>query len=289
MRGSSSWKKYYPKQVWRYFKLAWALHKQRRYSEAQKILSIYRYPLFFVPVIGFVLLWVVWGPKRLPPTTTVTGDWATVRQAAVSRSVVTDFREAKKKLYPLYRQAGLTQTFYCGCSYTGKVPNLTSCGVVPRKNTKRMNRLEAEHVMPISLLGHTLNCWKKGGRKNCGKVDMFFQKAEADLHNLVPALGEINSDRSNYPPVENITGERREYGQCDVEISNKTFEPPAYRRGDIARAYLYMWKVYGAPLTNSEIRLFEQWHQQDSPTPDEKRVHELKAQIMRARNLYYDE
>ena len=37
---------------------------------------------------------------------------------------------------------------------------------------------------------------------------------EADLHNLVPAIGEINGDRSNFT-FEHIDGEERVYGACD--------------------------------------------------------------------------
>jgi len=33
------------------------------------------------------------------------------------------------------------------------------------------------------------------------------ERSEADMHNLVPAIGEINGDRSNYP-YGNIRGEK---------------------------------------------------------------------------------
>lgn len=59
---------------------------------------------------------------------------------------------------------------------------------------------------------------------------------EADLHNLVPAVGELNGDRSNYRMAV-ISGEDRTYGACDFEIdsSRKVVEPMAETRGDIAR------------------------------------------------------
>jgi hypothetical protein len=36
-----------------------------------------------------------------------------------------------------------------------------------------------------------------GGRKNCATNDAVFRQAEGDLNNLVPAVGEVNADRSN--------------------------------------------------------------------------------------------
>ncbi|MEN8219346.1 MAG: hypothetical protein ABFS56_23900 [Pseudomonadota bacterium] len=53
----SGWKKYQPKQIWRYAKMYWKLRQQRRYSEAKRVLMIYQYPLFWIPTLGFVVLW----------------------------------------------------------------------------------------------------------------------------------------------------------------------------------------------------------------------------------------
>jgi deoxyribonuclease-1 len=59
------------------------------------------------------------------------------------------------------------------------------------------------------------------------------------MYNLVPAVGEINALRSNYS-FGIIPGERREFGECDMEIKNRKAEPPPNVRGDIARIYFYM-------------------------------------------------
>jgi len=47
------------------------------------------------------------------------------------------------------------------------------------------------HVVPAWEFGHQLQCWQDGGRKNCGKNNPQFKKMEADLHNLVPAVGAV--------------------------------------------------------------------------------------------------
>lgn len=118
------------------------------------------------------------------------------------------FSSAKKILaHDLYRDDDRV-TFYCGCRFdeqpiSGKpgrtrlTPAAESCGLQPRKNANRAARIEWEHVVPAWEFGHQLQCWQNGGRKACGK-DPVFRRMEADLYNLVPAVGELNGDRSNY-------------------------------------------------------------------------------------------
>ncbi len=66
---------------------------------------------------------------------------------------------------------------------------------------------------------------------------------ESDLYNLIPAIGEINGLRSNYS-FAMISGEKREFGTCDMEIENRKAEPRPEVRGNIARIYLYMNWAY---------------------------------------------
>lgn len=49
---------------------------------------------------------------------------------------------------------------------------------------------------------------------------------ESNLHNLVPAIGEIYEDYSNFK-FGLIDNEERIYGQCDAEVNfkKKIFEP----------------------------------------------------------------
>lgn len=62
----------------------------------------------------------------------------------------------------------------------------------------RATRIEWEHIVPAWVMGHQRQCWQKGGRKSCTDTDPVFREMEADLHNLAPAIGEVNGDRSNY-------------------------------------------------------------------------------------------
>jgi deoxyribonuclease-1 len=173
--------------------------------------------------------------------------------------------------------------FYCGCAFTptksrsGGTIDATSCGYTPRKNKARGRVLEWEHVVPAAFFGQHRTCWRKGhekcvnskgvafkGRKCCAKVDRTFRRIEADLHNLTPAVGELNGDRSNLP-YGIVDGEPREYGACDFEISGKprVTEPRDEVRGDAARIWLYMTDTYKIKLTTVQRKMFEQWSAAD--------------------------
>lgn len=113
-----------------------------------------------------------------------------------------------------------------------------------------------------------------GGRRCCRERDPEFRRMEADLMNLSPEVGELNADRSNFAFGE-VAGESRDYGACDFEVdrSTDTTELSPDVRGDVARAYLYMYGVYGPaalPLSRAALERFEAWHRADPPTAWER-------------------
>lgn len=118
--------------------------------------------------------------------------------------------------------------------------------------------------MPAWEFGHNRMCWKNGGRTNCKKNDEEYQKMEYDLHNLVPAIGEINADRSNRK-FGMIAGETRKYGSCDFEVSfeQNIVEPGPEIRGDIARIYFYMCKMYNISISDAAMSQFIAWDAAD--------------------------
>jgi deoxyribonuclease-1 len=169
------------------------------------------------------------------------------------------FSEAKKVAWQLY--APQSTEFYCGCKYTGNRVDLKACGYVPRKNATRAARIEWEHIVPAWQIGHQRQCWQKGGRKNCTAHDPTYQRAEADLHNLVPSIGEVNGDRNNFSfgwlPVQ-----RGQYGACltQVDFKEKKVMPRPSIRGMIARTYFYMSKQYGLKLSRQDTQLYQAWN-----------------------------
>ncbi|GGB54765.1 deoxyribonuclease [Oceanisphaera marina] len=175
------------------------------------------------------------------------------------------FGQAKRKAPEIYNDHPVT--FYCGCAINknGKklVPDLSSCGYQVRKQQKRASRIEWEHIVPAWELGHQRQCWQQGGRKNCTRNDNTFKQMEGDLHNLVPAVGEVNGDRSNYRFSE-WNGKPSQYGHCQmlVDFKGRKVQPPQASRGAIARTYLYMQQHYQLKIASQQLKLFEVWNRQ---------------------------
>ncbi|MDI3325431.1 endonuclease I family protein [Pontibacterium granulatum] len=208
----------------------------------------------------------------------------------VAHAAQPSFTKSKRILAEIYAEQPVS--FYCGCDYKkqGKklVPDLDSCGYDPRKNAQRAKRIEWEHVMPAWAFGHQLQCWQDGGRKNCRK-NPDFKQMEADMHNLVPAVGEVNGDRSNFR-YGMLEGEHRAYGACDVEIDFKArkAEPAPALRGDIARTYFYMADTYGVRLSKQQRRLFEAWAKQDPVDEWERKRNRLIKERQGNANPYVE-
>ncbi len=182
---------------------------------------------------------------------------------------IISFSKAKRILAKIY-QGKHQESFYCGCNYYHKgkklIPQLSSCGYEVRKQIKRANRIEWEHVVPAWNFGHQMQCWQKGGRKAC-KKNKRFKRMEGDMHNLVPSIGEVNGDRSNYR-FSHWNGIPHQYGQCDilVDFKKRKVQPPEHTKGQIARTYLYMAKRYDLSLSTQDKRLFKAWDKQFSTT-----------------------
>lgn len=156
--------------------------------------------------------------------------------------------------------------FYCGCNWdwvgsSGGRIDFSSCGYQIRAQQERAERTEWEHVVPASAFGQTRQCWRNGGRENCNRSDPVFNRIEADLHNLVPAIGEVNADRSNFR-FDEIAGEPGDYGSCEFEVDSgqRVAEPADQVKGQIARIYFYMHDRYRMALSEEQQRTMMRWH-----------------------------
>ena len=185
------------------------------------------------------------------------------------------FSKAKKAIYQIFKDRQVT--FYCGCDYERRQVRHARCGFKPKKATKRSHRTEIEHVVPAAAFGRSFSEWRSGHEKctdkkgktfrgrNCARrASVTFRRMEADLYNLVPAIGEVNGERRHFS-MGLIEGEARAFGRCDVEIENRKIEPTPKIRGDIARIYLYMdWAYPGRGILNpARRRMFEAWSRTD--------------------------
>lgn len=157
-------------------------------------------------------------------------------------------------------------SFYCGCRiiWRGKkgIPDLASCGYKTRKNARRAQRIEWEHVVPAWQFGHLRQCWRDGGRHQCHK-DPMYRRIETDLHNLQPVIGEVNGDRANFIYSQWGVG-KPQYGRCEMKINfrRRLAEPPARARGAIARTFFYMRDRYHLPLSKKQTTLMNAWNKQ---------------------------
>lgn len=182
------------------------------------------------------------------------------------------FNEAKVIIKEIYKDN--RKTFYCGCDYenkgaTGGVVDHDSCGYKIRPNSNgeisdavmaRSLRIEYEHVFPASWYGQTLECWSNGGRKACAQ-DVNFNKMESNPINLVPAIGQVNGDRSNYQ-FGIVNKKEKQYGDCDIfiDFKNKTVTPPENVRGEIARIMLYMFDEYKINKEKYNYQVYVDWN-----------------------------
>ena len=224
-----------------------------------------------------------------------------------SISAPNSFSAAKRVIPEIYK--GMEETIYCGCSYSYKgkklIPDLESCGYKVRKEEKRANRIEWEHIVPAEHVGRSHACWKKrdqfpecrksngkfiSGRRCCSKVDPEFKKATGNLHNLAPSIGEVNGNRSNYR-FSQLTMKADQYGQCQAktDFKSRKFEPRDEVKGDVARVNFYFESKGYIKISKSQRRLFQVWDKQDPVSDYECKIHDRKAKIQGEVNSFVSE
>lgn len=200
--------------------------------------------------------------------------------AYAQNTSIKSFGEAKGKLKKIYGNKSIT--FYCQCPYQKKSIKLKKCGLKLKKFKKRSRRLEWEHIVPAHAFGQSFIEWRnsekicgykktKSGklkkissRKCASKKNKLFKAMEADIYNLVPAIGSVNALRSNFSMSE-IGGTKKLICNTELVISNRKIMPPSNRKGDIARIYMYMDQTYpGRGIISKKNRsLFKKWNDLD--------------------------
>ena len=139
-------------------------------------------------------------------------------------------------------------------------------------------RLTVEHIYAADWIATHFCC----DHRNCGHPD--YRRAEADLHNLWPAIGAINSSRGDRLFAE-IPGEKRTLPpsvadlNCDYERTKTAVEPRKAVRGDIARSLFYMHTEYELDLRGM-LPMLKRWNASDPPNANERwrnnRIEELE-------------
>jgi deoxyribonuclease I len=191
--------------------------------------------------------------------------------------------QARQLVYHDRTQHG---TFYCGCPWewtgrSGGRVDLKACGYEIRAQQNRAIRIEWEHIVPASSFGQQRQCWQQGGRKHCNQTDPVFNRMEADLHNLTPAIGEVNADRSNYR-FGLLHQTPYQHGRCDfkVDFPGRVAQPREAVRGQIARIYFYMHDRYDMRMSEQQQKLMMAWDAQFPPSAWERERNTRITRVM---------
>jgi deoxyribonuclease-1 len=211
-------------------------------------------------------------------------------------TTIDSFSKSKRNLKKIYNKTSLIQkTIYCGCSFTKGKIDKKSCGYQGKimtkgknkgkeKFAKRSNRVEWEHVFPISeAIAAYKECrlpnGKKLSRKKCEKKSKEYRLALSDMYNLYPSVGSLNASRSNYSFVEDeIT--KKEWGSCEFQVSNRKVSISNKAKGIVARTYKYMDLVYPfKAISNKNKKIFDAWDKMYPVTKEECKRYKLIKQI----------
>ncbi len=191
--------------------------------------------------------------------------------AIAGQTTIPNYETTRKDFFytKLYSKGGFT--LYCGQWFGVRVHS----GQVKEKSPG----LNIEHVYPASWMLPKFNCTS---RTQCRQDSPAFNFAEADMHNLYPAISFVNSNRSN-EKFADVPGETLAYEDCDFESSGspQVTEPRPQARGNVARAIFYMHHTYGFPVPTEMQALLKQWHAADPVSEREKwrnmKIHELQG------------
>jgi deoxyribonuclease-1 len=200
---------------------------------------------------------------------------ATLARAG-GQNVIPNYATAHRQFFwtKLYVNGG--ESLYCGVRF------------------KTGQRLTIEHVYSADWIATKFGCQN---RDTCPHPNYLF--AEADLHNLWPELGAINSSRGDKLFGE-IPGRQRSLPRsvadlnCDYERTNgrnAVVEPRDSVKGEIARTLrtlLYMHVEYELPL-NGMSPMLKRWNEADPPNRRERWRNKAIELLQGIRNRFIDD
>ncbi len=187
-----------------------------------------------------------------------------------------DFLETKHLLQNRIYNEGHRSTFYCGAPYERNKRIRLPDGFRTPDHPDRKGRMEWEHIVPVYKFGTTFYQWHHGdpvchegsryfkGRRCADAASAEFRYMQADMYNLVPAIGAVNGVRANKEFAEFIVDGNPSFGICPMQVRGERVEPPEHTKGFIARVYLYMEDSYPdrVKLSNREKKLMLSWNEQ---------------------------
>jgi len=203
---------------------------------------------------------------------------------------------SKKELKKLYLEGGHNRTLHCGCVFDNiqqVAPQACAHGVKGGDQVRDRKILGWTHAVPVAVFAKPLKCWnealcKRGrvsgdnGARCCNVLSQKFKKREADMHNLFPAIGDVEKMKSS-PKF----GGLEEYRFCSAQ-SKPVLRPRPGARGDIARAYFYMARQYNLTIAENLENQLRKWHLEDPPDKWEEERNSLIEMVQGNRNPFID-
>jgi deoxyribonuclease-1 len=147
----------------------------------------------------------------------------------------------------------------------------------PADRTPNPALVNTEHVTPRSELDPD-----RGSRR--------YDHQQSDIHNLYPTAPDVNMARGSVPfgEVEDVD-ERFGEARLGWDASGRrVFEPRAERRGDVARALMYMAARWGLGLDGVQLATARAWHQLDPVDEWEQARNAATARVQGNRNPFVD-
>ena len=200
---------------------------------------------------------------------------ASAAPVLAGQTVISNYDTARNQFFwaQLYTDGG--EELYCAPTFG------------PGDRTVVGKALSIEHAYPADWIADAHGCLN---RNACPAPEYGF--AEADLHNLWPAIQNINSSRGKQRFGE-IPGEgaRRFTEYCpDFERTQgaaAVVEPRDDVKGELARSIFYMSITYDLPLRGMGAMLVR-WHQDDPPDDVERWRNDRIDEIQGTRNPFID-
>lgn len=215
--------------------------------------------------------------------------------AIAQNTTIDSFSKAKKlllkKIYYDHRK-----TVYCDAKFSDTKKIYIPVGFKTKKHVKRAARVEWEHIVPAENFGRTFKEWREGspvcktksgktykGRRCAEKTNQEYRYMQADLHNLFPAIGAVNAQRSNYN-FTMIPDAKSSFGSCEFTVASRKAQPTERSMGVIARTYKYMeWAYPRYSMSSQQKKLMDAWNKMypvsDWECKREKRIENIQGNI----------
>ena len=169
-------------------------------------------------------------------------------------------------------------TFFCGCEFKENGVNYQKCSYYPKKNNKNAHKIKWHKIIRINdiikknsqLKEKNKSCfnknWGKRKKNKCIKKNKIslLNEIKKDLHLVYPVISQISNLTLN-KDFNIINKEKRKFGECDIELNKRFFEPRDEIKGDIARLYKYVSVKYEKDnlISKKKNKLFNTWSKND--------------------------